>query len=230
MLDTGTNTSAQAERLKQVQAMEKALKQFRQQQETEKSEFAAEFGRLSRTDSRLAAFGLLESVSLTALLLACESALRAADLEFLWLQERGNGWAAACLQGNSEDLEQAMAKAGTAGKRLGEPLLAQMFKDPPLVLRRWFLTQGTLAALAGVGGENMQLKDADKVREQLAGRVQLQNAVSLLEYTDAELRSLIRQQLPDEDKLTRSRLNSMHKEELVDFYNQLNHGQVPVLN
>ena len=105
-----------------------------------------------------------------------------------------------------------------------------MFKDPPLVLRRWFLTQGTLAALAGVGGENMQLKDADKVREQLAGRVQLQNAVSLLEYTDAELRSLIRQQLPDEDKLTRSRLNSMHKEELVDFYNQLNHGQVPVLN
>lgn len=230
MLDAGTNTLAQSERLQQVRAMEKALKQFRQQQETEKSEFAAEFGRLSRTDSRLAAFGLLESVSLAALLLACEGALRAANLELLWLQERGNGWAAACLQGNSEDLEQAMAKAGAAGKRLGEPLLAQMFKDPPLALRRWFLAQGSFAAFAESGGENMRLKETEDVKKQLADRVQLQNAVSLLEYTDAELRSLIRQQLPDEDRLSRSRLNSMHKEELVDFYNQLNHGQLPVLN
>lgn len=226
MQDTGTNTPNQNERLKQVQAMEKALKHFRRQQEAEKSEFAAEFGRLSRTDSRLAAFGLLESCSLTALLLACEGALRAVDLELLWLIERGGGWVAAALLGNAEDLEQAMGKAVSAGKRLGEPLLAQTFKEPPLALRRWFLSQNVIQT----GGEAMQLKEADEVKQQLAGRVQLQNAMNLLEYTDAELRSLIRQQLPLDDKTSMQRLNSMHKEELVDFYNRLNQGQMPVLN
>lgn len=224
MQTTVTSAADRAERLKQVQGMEKALKQFRQRAEAEKSEFAAEFGRLSRTDSRLAAFGLLESVSLAALLLAVESALRAADLELLWLQERGGGWAAACLLGNAEDLEQAMQKAGAAGKRLGEPLLAQTFNDPPLALRRWLIAQQV------AGGDAMQLKDADEVRRQLTDKVQLQNTVNLLEYTDAELRSLIRQQLPDGDRLAQSRLNAMRKEELVDYYNQLNSGQMPVLN
>lgn len=224
MQGAGTENVNQAERLKQVASMDRALKKFRQKQEAAKSEFAAEFGRLSRTDSRLAAFGLLESISLTALLLAVESALRAADLELLWLQERGNGWAAACLLGNSEDLAPAVQKAAAAGKRLGEPLLTQIFADPPLALRRWLVSQNI------VGGEAMQLKNADEVRNDLAGKVQLQNAVSLLEYTDAELRSLIRQQLPEDDRLTSSRLNSMRKEELVDYYNRLNQGQMPVLN
>ncbi|MBQ2888132.1 MAG: hypothetical protein IJE29_04310 [Firmicutes bacterium] len=50
-------------------------------------------------------------------------------------------------------------------------------------------------------------------REQ-SRKVRLQNAVNLLEYTDAELRDLLQKRCPQLDVV---RINCMHKEEMVDL-------------
>lgn len=59
---------------------------------------------------------------------------------------------------------------------------------------------------------------AEQAKNDLARRVRLANAATLLECTDSELKTLILQKRPDMD---RAALNAMHKEELVDKLRQI---------
>ncbi len=217
----------------------KALQDFRRQKEAEKSEFAAEFARLRQAGSK-PAFGLLETVGLTPLLVWCEQALRETSLELLWIDSSGGSWEAACLQGEAEALERGISAGLSAAKRFNEAAMYHVFRDASPALARWFRLGRSWRGMKD--GEQTGENSSNDIRggymlmnkgtgdeglaSEIQRKVELQNTANLLEYTDTELRQLIRQSLSDPEQLPPSRLNSMHKEELVDYYNRMQHGRL----
>lgn len=227
----------------------KALQEFRQQKEAERSEFAAEFARLKQGGYR-PSFGILETVGITPLLVGCEQVLQGSAIELLWIECYGGNWAAACLQGEAEELEKGLRAGLAAAKRMDEAALSHVFRNPPQALARWFQvgklgrnippnisvnsptnlsahlsSKASQASQASQEEAYMQPYPEIKGQE-LQRRVNLQNTANLLECTDAELRELIKQNLHSSQQLPLSRLNSMHKEELVDYYNRIKNERI----
>lgn len=193
---------------RQLQRAEAALQGFRQHKQGEKSEFAAEFQRL--TDERQAAFGVLESLGLAALLAGCDAALKAGALKLLWLENLGNGRAAACFAGEAAELDRALKAGVAAAKRVEEWAFAQILAEPAPQLKKWLL--------AGAFGEQdkevREMLEPKEALPEVKRRVRLSNAATLLECTDGELKELVRRRAP---QLSEQDLANMRRQDMVDW-------------
>ncbi len=193
---------------RQLQRAEAALQEFRQQKTGERSEFAAEFQRL--TDERQAAFGVLESLGLAALLSGCDAALKAGALQLLWLENLGGGRAAACFAGETAELDRALKAGVAAAKRVEEWAFAQILAEPAPQLKKWLLAGAFDERTRG--GE--QMREAKEVLPDVQRRVRLSNAATLLECTDGELKELVRRRAP---QLSEQELAGMRRQDMVDW-------------
>ncbi len=193
---------------RQLQRAEAALQEFRQHKQGERSEFAAEFQRL--TDERQAAFGVLESLGLAALLAGCDAALKAGALKLLWLENLGGGRLAACFAGEAAELDRALKAGVAAAKRVEEWAFAQVLAEPAPQLKKWLLA----GAFGGQNREVGHMLEPKEALPEVKRRVRLSNAATLLECTDGELKELVRRRAP---QLSEQDLAQMRRQDMVDW-------------
>ncbi len=212
----------------------RALQEFRRSMEREKSEFSAEFQRLSSQSGD--GLGVIEADSLGAVLAGCEAMRGDGRVRLVWLLPMGGGRIAACLSGDlsegvAEQGRQAVAARDGGGSVFVSAGAAWELRHAVLNLGRLgahgrYLKAahgdfiGESAAVCGKSGQECgQIKKSPDIKlSDIKSADRESPDMELLEMTDEELRRLIVILAPDR---VPAELGSMHKEELVDLCSRL---------